>query len=250
MIVSDIMTTKLTTTTPDATLGHVVHLLRQHHFHHLPVVEHVPDTQKPTRSYMSPPQILIFKGLLTAQEVELAVALAQQEVAHTPLARPWQDRHVIEILRPTIAAVTPTTSVAAASQMLIERSMNCLPVIEPAQDGKDILVGLLTRSDILNALAQILGASEPGSQISIFLPNDHLAPLTKALQIADELHIHVSSVLVASQRSRASRSAFLRLSTINPVPFLRRLTQERIQYTDGFTAAVEEHEHASSVKRS
>ena len=38
MIVRDIMTTHLVTVTPGDTLAHAATLLRQHQFHHLPVV--------------------------------------------------------------------------------------------------------------------------------------------------------------------------------------------------------------------
>ena len=39
MIVSEVMTTKLVTVTPDDSLSHAANLLRQHRFHHLPVVK-------------------------------------------------------------------------------------------------------------------------------------------------------------------------------------------------------------------
>lgn len=39
MIVRDMMTTQLVTVAPDDTLGHACNLLREHRFHHLPVVE-------------------------------------------------------------------------------------------------------------------------------------------------------------------------------------------------------------------
>ena len=39
MIVSEVMATKLVTVTPNDTLSHAASLLRQHQFHHLPVVQ-------------------------------------------------------------------------------------------------------------------------------------------------------------------------------------------------------------------
>ena len=38
MIVREVMTTRLITVAPDDTLSHAANLLRQHQFHHLPVV--------------------------------------------------------------------------------------------------------------------------------------------------------------------------------------------------------------------
>jgi acetoin utilization protein AcuB len=236
MIVRDMMTTHLVTVKPDDTVSHVANLFRQHQFHHLPVVQSVPHvrTQRTRSSGQQP--TLIFRGLLTTEDIEMAIALAKPETSSDPLARPWQERHVAEIMRRQDVWVTPTTSVAAAAQLLVERGINCLPVIEPEEAGtesQDILVGLLTRSDILLGLARSLGAFEPGTQISIQLPAGHMTPLARALLAADELHIGIGSILAAPDGQHTPRSASLRLSTINPGPLLARLKQEGIVYLTG-----------------
>ena len=174
----------------------------------------------------------------------LLVALAQQEALNNPLAGLWQERLVTEIMQHPQVWVTPTTSVAAAAQLLVEHGINCLPVIETRKVGtqsQDLLVGLLTRSDILLALARALGATEPGTQISIQLPAGHMAPLAGALLAADELRVSICSVLAAPQEQHTPRFASLRLSTINPAPFLARLTQEGIGYLSGDVAVEGEH---------
>lgn len=229
MIVREVMTTDLVTVEPNDTLSHAVHLLRQHHFHHLPVVVRKCTGQEkyPLRSQSE----LIFKGLLTASEIEIAIALAQQEAQQNPLARPWQEQQVIELISPTLLTVAPTTSLAAAAQLLVEHELNCVPVLEPGLGepaSEDLLVGLLTRSDLLLALARLLGAFEPGTQVTIPLAEQCIAPLARALLIADELRIGVQNVLIAPVPLHVPRSASLRLCTINPGPFLRRLAQEGI----------------------
>ncbi|TMC24355.1 MAG: CBS domain-containing protein [Chloroflexi bacterium] len=244
MIVRDIMTTELITIEPDDTVSHAAHLFCQYQFHHLPVVRDVrgshslqvvPPGQQPT---------LIFQGLLTTQDVETAVTLAEAEASHNPLAHPWQEQHVAEIMQHPQVWVTPTTSVAAAAQLLVERGINCLPVIEPRRIGdqsQNLLVGLLTRSDILLALARVLGSFEPGTQISIQLPTGHVTPLARALLAADELHVSIGSVVATPQEQHTPRQAWLRLSTINPAPLLTRLKQEDIEYFIGDTSMEGEH---------
>jgi CBS domain-containing protein len=73
MIVREVMTTGLVLVTPDNTLGHAANLLRQHQFHHLPVV------QKPAKTFhwpshaeeivdtkqCAPTSLRVFEGLLT-----------------------------------------------------------------------------------------------------------------------------------------------------------------------------------------
>jgi acetoin utilization protein AcuB len=272
MIVSEVMTTRLVTVTSDDTLGHAANLLRQYQFHHLPVIRSgqafygMPlDTKRGQRP--------AFEGLLTSQDIDVAAAAgtSSSEILH----RPWQERRVVELMHRATMRVTPTTSVAAAAQILVERGLNCLPVVEyespdnatsapgngaatlavarpaPGTDGttsegtgavpadaraeqapaQALLVGLLTRSDLLIALARSLGAFEPGMQLSIPLPMGDLTPLVTALQLAAELRIQVRSVLAAPLDGPVPLVATVRLGTIHPAPLLVRLQEVHIHFT-------------------
>src|SRR6266567_7202615 len=156
MIVREVMTTSLITVTPDDTLSHAANLLRQHQFHHLPVVRvvHAPEAGK--SRYTAPKARLLLEGLLTSYDIDMAVELARHSSANNTV--PWQEQRVVEVMHRTLIRVTPTTSVAAAAQILVERGLNCLPVVEyddaesreQNAEGEPpaVLVGLLTRSDI------------------------------------------------------------------------------------------------------
>jgi len=246
MIVKEIMTSELITVAPDDTLSHAANLLRQYQFHHLPVVRggsgaatwHWPGDKKTP---------LVFEGLLTSQDIDLAVAV-ERESDGSGTREPWQSRRVVEIMHRALIRVTPGTSVAAAALILVERALNCLPVIQYEakdtqtgaeqgeesaadwQEGRPLLVGLLTRSDLLTALARSLGVFEPGMQLTIPLRHGNMQPLARALALASELHIQVRSVVAAPLQGTFPRSATLRLGTINPAPFLLRLQEEQIQY--------------------
>ncbi|HLL78012.1 MAG TPA: CBS domain-containing protein [Ktedonobacteraceae bacterium] len=238
MIVSEVMTTRLVTVTADDTLSHAANLFRQYQFHHLPVV-------KEGHSFVFGPidtkqgQHLIFEGMLTTQDIDVAAAVgtSSSDILH----RPWQERRVGEIMQRATIRVSPTTSVAAAAQILVERGLNCLPVVEyepEAQDAQEEtaaqearLVGLLTRSDLLIALARALGAFEPGMQLVIPLPTRDLTPLARTLQLAAELHIQVRSVLAAPLEGPVPLTATIRLGTIHPAPLLIRLQEESIDYS-------------------
>jgi len=170
----------------------------------------------------------------------MAVELERQSSDNTTLERPWQERHVVEVMHRTPICVTPTTSVAAAAQILVERGLNCLPVVEyesaegPSEDAEQdvplLLVGLLTRSDLLIALAHITGAFEPSMQLILPLPRHDVMPLAKMLMLAAELHIQVPSVVAVSQKEGVPRVATVSISTIYPAPLLKRLQEAGIQY--------------------
>jgi acetoin utilization protein AcuB len=238
MIVQDIMTTKLVTVAPDDTLSHAANLLRQYQIHHLPVVRQIPvpvgaGAQK--TGFKVQKTLLVLRGLLTSQDIDLVVALDKQRSSGDLLQRPWYEKQVGEVMHSASTRVTPVTNAGAAAELLVERGWNCLLVVEYQQmegevEWQPILVGLLTRSDLLLALARAMGIFEPGMQLLIPLPLGDMTPLAKTLLLTTELHIHVHSIMVAPQ-SKGPRVATLRLGTINPTPLLVRMREENISYT-------------------
>ncbi|GCE28685.1 hypothetical protein KDA_41690 [Dictyobacter alpinus] len=228
MIVRDIMSTKLTTVEPGETLAHAANLFRQYGFHNLPVTRRVHRTDDSgTRTVL-----LTCEGLLYSQDIDLAAAVSQNEGN----GQPWQERLVVELMHSAAVRVTPSASVAAAAQILVERGLSCLPVVEYApieNETRAILVGLLTRSDFLLALSRSMGAFEPGMQLDIVLPHGDMTPLARALLLASELRVHIRSVQAAPRSDGTVELATLRLGTINPMPLLLRLKEEGIEYSFG-----------------
>jgi len=234
MIVKDIMTTKLVTIKGDDTLSHAANLLRQYQFHHLPVVRSVKKPGAQPSDYREQNTLPLLEGLLTSQDIDLAVALAKQDSSSALLHQLWQEKRVKEVMHRATIRVTPTTNVAAAAQILVERGLNCLPVVEyenVEDEAQTVLVGLLTRSDLLMALARSMGAFEPGMELTIILPFGDLTPLARVLLLAKELHVQVRSVMAAPLEGSVPQVATLRLGTINPSPLLVRLQEANIAYT-------------------
>ena len=234
MIVRDIMATKLTTVAPDDTLSHATSLLRQHQKHQLPVVRIIPVDSPEHKEYQSHETLRVLEGMLTSQDIDLVVALARQDTANNTSNRSWQERRVVEVMHRALIRVSPITSVAAAAQILVDRGLNYLPVVEYRQVNEEtqtLLVGLLTRSDFLLALARSMGAFEPGMQLDILLPLGDSVPLAETLRIAAELHIQVRSIVAAPLTSTVPFVANLRIGTINPSALLVRLQEAGIEYS-------------------
>ncbi len=239
MIVSEIMTTKLVTVTPDDSLSHAASLLRQYQFHHLPVVKATHEWKIQGQQDLNSPWP-VFEGLITSYDIDLAATLGAEN-SHTNDQQPWEERHVAEVMNRSIMTVTPTTSVAAAAQLLVEQGLNCLPVVEyeesfstepgTKQEERTFLVGLLTRSDFLIELARTLGTFEPGMNIYIPFHAGNPTSLAKMLLLAAELHIKIESIVVAPSKKGVPHIATVRIGTINPVPLLVRLQQAGIPYS-------------------
>jgi acetoin utilization protein AcuB len=240
MIVSEVMTTKLVTVTPDDSLSHAANLLRQHQFHHLPVVKARQGLRIQGQQDPSHPSWPVLEGLITSYDIDLAATLGTENSA-TNDQHPWQERRVAEVMNRSILRVTPTTSIAAAAQMLVEQGLNCLPVVEYEEsfnpepgakhEEQTLLVGLLTRSDLLIELARTLGAFEPGMNIQIPLHTGNPTALARLLLLAAELHVRIGNIIVAPPKKGIPHTATVRIGTINPAPLLVRLQQAGISYS-------------------
>src|SRR5579859_3079112 len=204
MIVKDIMTTKLVTVVPDDLLSHAANLLRQFQIHHLPVVRHVREPGAQMTGQSTHQEVLELQGLLTSQDIDLVVALDKQRSSGDLLRRPWYEQRIGEVMNSASIRVTPVTSAGAAAEVLVERGLNCLPVVEyqqteGGQEARTILVGLLTRRDLMIALACSICFFEPCFQLLIPLPPGDITSLAQTLLLTAELHVQVHSVMVAPQ---------------------------------------------------
>lgn len=135
--VADVMATELVTATPDASFAHLAKLL------HTAGVRAVP--------------ILDAAGVLmgVVSEADLMAAAARPDTAPGR----WRARHIrrdqpeakagattaAELMTAFVEAVAPTTSVATAARLMVERHFRWLPVCDEA--GR--VVGVISRSDVL-----------------------------------------------------------------------------------------------------
>lgn len=97
MIVSEVMTTHLVTVTPDDSLSHAANLLRQHQFHHLPVVKAVQGLKLIGQQYTTQSSWPALEGLVTSHDIDLAATLGAEN-SQTNDQHPWQERRVAEVM--------------------------------------------------------------------------------------------------------------------------------------------------------
>ncbi|MEJ7872953.1 MAG: acetoin utilization AcuB family protein [Rubrobacteraceae bacterium] len=122
-----------------------------------------------------------------------------------------------EMLRDVVKA-RPEDPVEDAAAAMYEGKIGCLPVV----DGDD-LVGIVTSSDVMRALARLVGVHEPGSRLEVTLP-DRPGSLAEIAGIMRDAGVNIVSVLVTlGPDGTGQRIAVLRLATINPVKIVKDL---------------------------
>ncbi|MBV6471468.1 MAG: Inosine-5'-monophosphate dehydrogenase [Nitrospirae bacterium] len=126
--VQAIMSRRLVTVAMDDSLARARELFNEFHFHHLLVVE--------GRELV---------GIISDRDLLKAVSPYVGTMSETDRDRATLQKRVHQIMSRTLVTVTLHTSVMAASQLLLENRVSCLPVLTTAGH----LEGIVTWRDLL-----------------------------------------------------------------------------------------------------
>jgi len=133
-----IMSRRLVTVTMDDTLATVQQLFKEHRFHHLLVVEN--------RSLV---------GVISDRDLLKALSPNIGTMSETDRDRATLNKRAHQIMTRDPVSVRPTTPLATAATLMLEKKVSCLPVTS----DEHRLEGILSWRDILKALAASL---QPG----------------------------------------------------------------------------------------
>lgn len=187
--VRDAMTREVATVGPEAGVGEAWGLCRERGIRHLPVVEGgkvVGIVSDRDLRDISPPRDT------PDQENTLGYA------------------RVREIMTAEVVTAHPLDTIEHAARVIHEHGFNCLPV---EADGE--LAGIITSSDLVRTLVDLIGAGAEGSWIEVEVPNE---PGTLA-GITDELrnrHVNIGGIFLAPAGRETYRTIVLRLETTDP----------------------------------
>jgi acetoin utilization protein AcuB len=171
MLVRNRMTREVITASPETTLAHALELTRAHGIRHLPIVSEgrlVGIVSNRDLRHAHPP-------VYSAEMREM------QEALHA--------RRMNELMITPVITVAPEASIEAAARLLCEHPIGCLPVVDGAT-----LVGIITESDLLRAMAEMIGASTPSARVEVRLPNrpGELARVVRLIGI--EMRINIAGM--------------------------------------------------------
>ena len=187
--VRDAMTREVATVGPETGVGEAWGLCRERGIRHLPVVEGgriVGIVSDRDLRDVSPPR--------DTQDQENTLGYAR----------------VREIMSSEVVTAHPLDTIEHAARVIYDHKFNCLPVVA---DGE--IAGIITSSDLVRTLVELIGAGGEGSWIEVEVPNE---PGTLA-GITDELrnrHVNIASVFLGSAGRETYRTIVLRLETTDP----------------------------------
>ena len=164
MLVNDCMTRHPILISPEIPASEAQKIMSENNIRHLPV------TGSGKR----------LEGLITRQSFALAPdVLASLDV--WDITRYLSGLNVKSIMlgRDKVHTIEPDKTVERAARIMNEHKIGCLPVIE---DGA--VVGIITESDLLDALQEMLGMPETGVRVTVRMPEraGEFAKLSDALR--------------------------------------------------------------------
>jgi acetoin utilization protein AcuB len=168
MLVRSRMTSEVLTVSPDTTLAEALSVTRAHRIRHLPVLED---------------ERLV--GIVTDRDLRLALPPAWA-ADHDDLLAALHQRQVREVMATAIIAVQPDTPIEDAARLLYTHRIGCLPVLD-----LDVLIGILTETDLLRALTEVFGAHTSSTRVEVQMPNrpGELARVVRMVGIENRVNI-------------------------------------------------------------
>lgn len=168
MLVKDCMTRHPILISPETPASEAQKIMAENNIRHLPVTG---DGKR-------------LKGLITRQSFALAPdVLASLDV--WDITRYLSGLNVKNIMLDAskVYTISSEKTVERAARIMNEHKIGCLPVVE---DG-DVVMGIITESDLLDALQMMLGMPETGVRVTVRLPDrpGEFAKLSSALREHD-----------------------------------------------------------------
>ncbi|WP_227396601.1 acetoin utilization AcuB family protein [Jeotgalibacillus aurantiacus] len=201
MIIEDMMVRDVHTLAPDSTLEEAIELMAKEKIRHVPVID-------VNRKVV---------GIVTDRDIK--------EFSPSPFQTENREKlfqtKVLDMMTTPVITGHPLDFVEEVAVIFMEEQIGCLPIV-----SEDQLVGMITETDILHTLIQLTGATQPGSQIEVKVPNKQ-GMLYEVAGIIRKNHSNIHSVLVYPYKQDESYKILVfRVQTMNPMSVIDDLREE------------------------
>src|SRR3712207_6638715 len=198
------MTREVVALSPGTTADEALALCREKRIRHLPVLE---------------------EGRLAGIVSDRDLRSAAPALGDPGRAEALQNLQISDVMTRDVVITHPDDPIEEAANRMREKRIGCLPVMEDER-----LVGILTSSDVMEALVHLIGAHEPGSRLVASMP-DRPGTLAGAAGIFGVLGINIVSAVAGPRQEPPPgeqgpwRAAIFRIDTINPTEAIETLEQ-------------------------
>jgi len=143
---------------------------------------------------------------------------AEKFLKNTPVAK---------VMKQKVHAATLTDTLEDAVGMLYSFKINALPVV----DDDNRVVGIISRTNILEAFIETIGMGRASSRIDVVIPNRPGA-IAQVVGIISSFHVNITSILTMGHADDEKLTGFFRVSTLNVSPIRKAIETEGFELLD------------------
>ena len=145
MFVKNFMTKDPITVTLDKSIPFTADVMKKHKLKRLPVMDN---------------NRLV--GIITEKDVAKALPSPATSLSKYEINYLTDKITVADVMTADVITVTPNTTVEEATMIMHQEDVGCLPVLE-----NDQLVGIVTETNIYDALTKLFGFERPGLRVTV-----------------------------------------------------------------------------------
>jgi acetoin utilization protein AcuB len=153
------------------------------------------------------------RDLKTAAPSPFDLAAAEQFVRVTGTVT------VQEVMSKEVVTTSQHAPIEEAAALMVQKRIGALPVVH---DGR--LVGIITETDVLGVLSEMMGATHAASRVEVETPATQ-GVLGEVIRIVEGQQVEIASLVTLPAREGARRLVIMRLRTINPDAVVRALAE-------------------------
>jgi len=184
VLVEEIMHPEPLTIGPETTLSDAFALMRERDVRHLPVVE---------------------GGELVGVVTDRDLRYATSRLAERPFP---PEARVADVMSRPVHTAHPHDPVERAAAAMRELRIGCLPVVDAGR-----LVGIVTVTDLVDAILRLTGVGRPSGRLEVRLP-DRPGELARLAATLAERSVNIHSILTYPESERRGR-VVLRVGTMD-----------------------------------
>ncbi|MBN1179001.1 MAG: CBS domain-containing protein [Anaerolineae bacterium] len=163
MLVKDYMTRHPMMGDPGMSIVEARHYMNENHIRHLPIV----GDGKRLIGLVSRQTLLVEPGRISSLDIwEIAHHLSKMTVSD------------VMVRKEDVVTIDPDATIEEAARVMVEKKVGCLPVLED-----EVVVGIITETDIMAQLTAMMATRIPGVRVTIHMPEvrGELARLVAAI---------------------------------------------------------------------
>ncbi|MBE0602778.1 MAG: CBS domain-containing protein [Deltaproteobacteria bacterium] len=137
---------------------------------------------------------------------------------------------VEKVMKRKVIVATLADTLEDAIGLLYNYKINSLPVV----DAEDKVVGIISRTNVLEAFIEVIGMDEISSRLDVVVP-DKPGALAQVLSVISSFHVNVTSILTTGHLGPGKRTSYFRIGTLNVGPIRKALEEAGFEILDPST---------------